>query len=67
MGEQPDFDEVLDTLIKVARAAGEMMLKGSESARAKKASGANGSVKEKLNCMAEAPFPRPSLDLPETS
>jgi hypothetical protein len=54
--EQPDFDEVLDTLVRVARAAGDMILKGSESMRAKKASGANGGVKAKLNCIAPNPI-----------
>ncbi len=50
MGETLDFNEILSILIKVALAAGEMILKGAESARQKKASGMDGAVKEKLNC-----------------
>lgn len=50
MAASPDFDEVLATLKKVALAAGEMILRGAENARKSKASGASGSVKEKLNC-----------------
>ena len=51
MGSLPDFDDVLATLRRVALAAGDMILKGSESSRQKQASGVNGAVKEKLNCM----------------
>ena len=56
MGEPPDFDEILRTLVRVALAAGDMILKGAESARVKKASGVNGAVKEKLNCMSWTSF-----------
>lgn len=46
MAKAPDFHDLLSTLVKVALAAGDMILKGFESARQKQASGANGAVKE---------------------
>ena len=51
MDTPPDFDAVLATLRRVALAAGDMILKGSESIRRKQAAGVNGAIKEKLNCM----------------
>lgn len=52
MEDYPDFDEIQRTLVQVALAAGDMILKGSEALRENKASGINnGAVKEKLNCM----------------
>ena len=51
MDAPPDFDDVLATLRRVALAAGDMILKGSESIRQKQAAGVDGAVKEKLNCM----------------
>lgn len=51
MDAPPNFDDVLATLRRVALAAGDMILKGSESIRQKQAAGVDGAVKEKLNCM----------------
>ncbi|KAI9876972.1 MAG: hypothetical protein M1830_005128 [Pleopsidium flavum] len=48
-GEPPDFGEILRSLVRVALAAGDIILNDAESARVKKASGVNGTVKEKLN------------------
>ena len=53
MHTSPDFDDVLATLRRVALAAGDMILKGSESVRQKQAAGVDGAVKEKLNCMLQ--------------
>lgn len=50
MASSPDFDDVLATLKRVALAAGDMILRGSETMRHKQAAGLNGTVKEKLNC-----------------
>lgn len=49
MDAPPNFDDVLATLRRVALAAGDMILKGSESIRQKQAAGVDGAVKEKLN------------------
>jgi len=51
MASSPDFDAILSTLTRTALAAGDLISKGSDAARKKKASGVNGDVKEKLNCM----------------
>lgn len=51
MDAPPDFDDVLAILRKVALAAGDMILRGSETMRQKQAAGLHGTVKEKLNCM----------------
>lgn len=51
MATPPDSDDVLETLIRVALAAGDMILKGSETIRRKQATNEDRAVKEKLNCM----------------
>lgn len=51
MDSPPNFDDVLATLRRVALAAGDMILKGSESIRQKQAAGVDRAVKEKLICM----------------
>ena len=51
MNAPPDYDDILATLRRVALAAGQMIMNGSESMRQKQAGGVNGAVKEKLNCM----------------